>query len=147
MKESLKTKKEESKMKKSLRNQAGFTLVELMIVIVIVGILAAVAVPIYQSNINKAKMSECDAALGTIRTSLRVSFAETGAYPNYNGAVTASTGLDISTSDLQGKYFDPEDYTLVSASFDSTYTITCTNTDIFKTDRTLDQDGEFTGGP
>ena len=146
MKESLKTKKEESKMKKSLRNQAGFTLVELMIVIVIVGILAAVAVPIYQSNINKAKMSECDAALGTIRTSLRVSFAETGAYPAYNGAVTASPDLDISTSDLEGRYFDPEDYTLVSA-IDSTYTITCTNTDIFDVERTLDQDGIFAGGP
>ena len=135
-------------MKKLLRNQAGFTLVELMIVIVIVGILAAVAVPIYQSNITKAKMSECDATLGTIRTALRIYYAEHGNYPiNTTIVVTAATGLDISTSDLQGKYFDPEDYTLVSASFDSTYTITCTNTDIFKTDRTLDQDGEFTGGP
>ena len=149
MKESLKTKKEESKMKKLLRNQAGFTLVELMIVIVIVGILAAVAVPIYQSNITKAKMSECDAALGTIRTALRIYYAEHGNYPVVatGTEVTAATSLDIIDTDLEGKYFKSGNYTLVSDSLEVTYTITCTNTDIFKTDRTLDQDGEFTGGP
>ncbi|MDA3871698.1 MAG: prepilin-type N-terminal cleavage/methylation domain-containing protein [Candidatus Marinimicrobia bacterium] len=136
-------------MKKSLRNQAGFTLVELMIVIVIVGILAAVAVPIYQSNINKAKMSECDAALGTIRTALRVNFAENGNYPTNaaNTQVVGAAGLDVGTIDLTGKYFDPDMYTIESDSATVTYTITCANTDIFAIARTLDQDGEFTGGP
>jgi len=138
-------------MKKSLRNQAGFTLVELMIVIVIVGILAAVAVPIYQSNIKKAKMSECDAALGTIRTALRVSYAEKGVYPAQTSSpvdVTEAVGLDVATMDLQGTYFNPEDYTLVVPT-DTTYTITCTKDDIFgaDNDRTLNQDGIFGGGP
>jgi len=145
MKESLKTKKEESKMKKLLRNQAGFTLVELMIVIVIVGILAAVAVPIYQSNITKAKMSECDAALGTIRTTLRVSYAEHGAYPVWDGLVTEATGIDVTTMDLEGRFFKAENYTLASDT--STYTITCTNTDILDVARTLDEAGIFAGGP
>ena len=133
-------------MKKSLRNQAGFTLVELMIVIVIVGILAAVAVPIYQSNITKAKMSECDAALGTIRTALRVSYAENGTYPEYTGDVTTATGIDVATMDLEGRYFEPGDYTLVSSATDTTYKITCTNA-LLDSARSLDQDGIFTGGP
>ena len=133
-------------MKKLLRNQAGFTLVELMIVIVIVGILAAVAVPIYQSNITKAKMSECDAALGTIRTALRVSYAEHGNYPinTTNIVVTSATGLDISDTDLEGKYFKSENYALVSDSL--AYTITCTNADILESPRTLDEGGNFGGG-
>ena len=134
-------------MKKLLKNQKGFTLVELMIVIVIVGILAAVAVPIYQSNIKKAKMSECDAALGTIRTSLRVYFAEHGTYPaNASGTLATAAHLDINDNDLQGTYFNPGNYTVESA-VDSTYTITCTNTDIFADARTLNQSGIFTGGP
>jgi len=136
-------------MKKSLRNQAGFTLVELMIVIVIVGILAAVAVPIYQSNISKAKMSECDAALGTIRTALRVCYAQNGQYPvNAAGtAITASDSLDISATDLAGKYFDATDYSIESDA--TTYTITCEKDAIFGAgnDRTLDQNGDFAGGP
>jgi len=135
-------------MKRFLGNQKGFTLVELMIVIVIVGILAAVAVPIYQSNIKKAKMSECDAALGTIRTGLRVYFAANNAYPTAvaGTAVTAVTGLDISASDLAGKYFVATDYTLTSDA--TTYTIACSKDEIFgaDNDRTLNQDGTFGGG-
>jgi type IV pilus assembly protein PilE len=133
-------------MKNFFKNQAGFTLVELMIVIVIGGILAAVAVPIYQSNVSKAKMTECDAALGTIRTGLRVYFAGNGVYPTAASgtAVTAVSGLDVSADDLTGKYFAAANYTLESA--DSTYTITCTNTDVLESPRTLDQAGTLAGG-
>ncbi|PIS27453.1 MAG: methylation site containing protein [Candidatus Marinimicrobia bacterium CG08_land_8_20_14_0_20_45_22] len=132
-------------MKNFFKNQAGFTLVELMIVIVIVGILAAVAVPIYQSNVSKAKMTECDAAMGTIRTALRVYYAGNSVYPTAASgtAVTEVLGLDITADDLTGKYFAASDYTLLSA--DSTYTITCTNA-LLTTPRTLDQAGTFGGG-
>ncbi|MBU4445580.1 prepilin-type N-terminal cleavage/methylation domain-containing protein [bacterium] len=136
-------------MKKFFKNQKGFTLVELMIVIVIVGILAAVAVPIYTANIKKAKMSECDAALGTIRTALRVYYATndpTPAYPIYTGAVASCPDLDIDAADLLGKYFDPVHYTLVSTAID--YKITCDAITAISTDsvRTLDHLGVLKDG-
>ena len=137
-------------MNKLVNNQHGFTLVELMIVIVIVGILAAVAIPIYQGNVKKAKMSECDAALGTIRTALRVFYAEHGEYPDTKGQEKGeeffSDSLDIQKPDLDGKYFKTENYTVNSDP--AAYTITCTNPAIFGADnvRTLDQDGTFSGG-
>jgi type II secretion system protein G len=136
-------------MKKFVNNQHGFTLVELMIVIVIVGILAAVAIPIYQGNIKKAKMSECDAALGTLRTALRVYYAENGNYPEATDADTSyfRQHLSIQEPDLDGRYFTSDNYTLDSDSAASTYIITCTNNDIFPSDpRTLNQDGVFGGG-
>ena len=136
-------------MKKFFRNQKGFTLVELMIVIVIVGILAAVAVPIYTANIKKAKMSECDAALGTIRTALRVYHAAHDPAPAYPTAVAGTqvsvvSGLDIDAADLDGKYFSAANYTLSSNA--TAYTITCTNAAILSNPRTLDQAGTFGGG-
>jgi prepilin-type N-terminal cleavage/methylation domain-containing protein len=55
-----------------IRNaQAGFTLVELLIVVIIVGILASVAIPLYRGATESAYASEADAALGTIRLALR----------------------------------------------------------------------------
>ena len=63
------------------RDMQGMTLVELMIVAVIVSILAAVAIPIYQANVKRAKASEADACLGSVRTALRVYYAENAAYP------------------------------------------------------------------
>jgi len=135
-------------MRKFFKNQKGFTLVELMITIVIVGILAAVAVPIYTANIKKAKMSECDAALGTIRTALRVYYATNDPEPKYptaaaNTPVSTVSGLDIDAADLLGKYFIAANYTLLSA--DTAYTITCDNV-ILTTPRTLNELGTFGGG-
>ena len=49
--------------------QKGFTLIELMIVVAIVGILAAVAIPAYQDYLKRSKMSEVAAALSACKTS------------------------------------------------------------------------------
>jgi len=109
-------------------SQKGFTLVELMITIVIIGILASVAIPLYTANVKRAKAAEADAALGTIRTALRVYYAENAVYPTA-ASYTAVTGLsiDIAAADLNGKYFSATDYTYQSADGTS-YTIRATGT-------------------
>ncbi|BEU04707.1 pilin family protein [Agarivorans sp. OAG1] len=57
---------------KAANKQAGFTLIELMIVVAIVAILAAVALPAYQTYTNRAKFSEVIAATGPAKTAVEV---------------------------------------------------------------------------
>jgi len=74
------------------RDQRGFTLMELMIVIVIIGVLAAIGVPAYKNYVTEAKKSACSANRHTIATALGMYYAENGAYTtgidNLDGYVT-----------------------------------------------------------
>lgn len=115
------------KKRSFLRKKSGMTLVELMIVTVIVSILAAVAIPIYQGNVNRSKASEADGALGSIRTALRVYFAENSSYP-YEATYVAVTTLsiNIAAADLDGAYFSNGDYTYQSNADSSSFTLRAT---------------------
>ncbi len=66
-----------------MRNQKGFTLIELLIVIVIIGILAAVAIPRFQGVSDKAKIGAAKAEMATIKNLLGMYQAEndTSAFP------------------------------------------------------------------
>ncbi|NOT32623.1 MAG: prepilin-type N-terminal cleavage/methylation domain-containing protein [Candidatus Eisenbacteria bacterium] len=63
-----------------LKNQRGFTLMELMVVIVIVAILAAVAVPLYINYVRDAQRTEARGAIGAVITAEQTQFQRTGAY-------------------------------------------------------------------
>ena len=73
--------------------QGGFTLIELMIVIAIVGILSAIALPAYQDYIVRSKMSEALAAMAEAKTSVSEYVSATAGAP----ASVASYGVNLAT--------------------------------------------------
>lgn len=110
----------------------GFTLVELIVVIMIVGILAAVAIPIMRGRVDAARWSEGKAGLGTIATSLRAYAAEKGATGTYGAGVPTLATLGLTASDLHGTYFTVADYAVTQTAFTTgadpelTFTLTAT---------------------
>ena len=61
----------------------GFTLIELMVVVAIIGILSAIAVPAYQDYVARAKIVEALAWLSSAKTGIAAHFADDGNWPSY----------------------------------------------------------------
>jgi len=110
-------------------NKAGFTLVELMVVAIIVAILAAVAIPLMMGNKNRAMATEAQAGLGTIRTAMQVYKAEYGGYPTHysgqNMGATLTPSLTVKPGDLDGKYYRSSGYVCTTVT-SSNYLLTAT---------------------
>jgi len=137
-----------SKMSAGLSRMVdGFSMVELVIVIVIAALSSAIAVPLVSSNETKARICEADANLTNLRTQLRIYLSKNGEYPiELSGVrVVGASWNQIKAGELMGKYFSDSSYSYLSPDGLS-FTITCAGGQVLDSDRTLNQAGVFSGG-
>ena len=91
--------------------QKGFTLIELMIVVAIIGILAAIAIPAYQDYTIRSQVSEGLTLAGAAKAAVAESFSQTGLPPGNRELA----GMSDTATDTNGKYVsgvDVEDGTI-----------------------------------
>lgn len=98
-----------------MMSQRGFTLVELMIVVAIIAILSAVAIPAYSAYIVRGKLTEAHTELSAMRVRMEQFFQDNRTYA---GACTAGTVAPLPT----GKYFTYTCPTLSAVAFTITAT-------------------------
>ncbi len=131
-----------------VKNNKGFTLIELMIVVAIIGVLAAIAIPNFLNYQCKAKQSEAKSSLGTIRTAQeaylaeydsyadsigKIGFASKGGKKRYTYSVTgttSATAFEVTATSFNGgvKTGDADDVWTINADGDlSNSTNACQN--------------------
>src|SRR5580698_9766883 len=85
--------------------QKGFTLIELMIVIAIIGILAAIAIPAYQNYTIRSQVTEGLSLADGWKTSISEYYAQNGSFPSNSTTTAAGVAGDIAVSGAStGKY-------------------------------------------
>ena len=137
-----------------MKSKKGFTLIELMVVILIVAILAAVAIPILRGRIDAAKWSEGKAMMGTIATAIRayaveIDAGDAGGLDQNGDPITMSpdmVALGFAAGDLTGSYFLDENFSAtITQAQPLQFLISCeaTTWTATPTGFTLNEQGQF----
>ena len=105
-------------MFKMMGGKKGFTLIELMIVVAIVGILAAIAIPAYLDYTVKAKLSEVSIAIDVLAQAASEYHAATGFFPNATGVYANIDGFAAVSRD----YVDSWTYNLGASNNEASFT-------------------------
>jgi len=106
-----------------MRKQKGFTLIEVMIVVSIVAILAAIAIPSYQSSVTKGRRTDAMAALQGLAQAMERHYMTTGAYTGAADADDAPTIFSATSPlDSSNVYYN----LTISAATTNTYTLQAT---------------------
>lgn len=116
-----------------MKKQQGFTLIELMIVVAIIGILAAIAIPAYQDYTIRAQVSEGLSLSAGAKVAVAEFYQDRGEWPNGN----ADAGLSNAT-DIQGQYVSSVTVGASNGLITIAYNKTATNQNIRSANLTLE---------
>lgn len=108
-------------------NRKGFTLLEVLMVVIIIGILAGIALPQYTATIEKARSGEAVANIGSIRTALDRYWYQNNDLSTATLPASGETNLDINNpNDVIGKLYTYAISGCSGPGAERTYTITAT---------------------
>jgi len=88
----------------NIQKQKGFTLIELMIVVTIIGILASIAVPVYRDYTIRTRVGECASVYSTLKTETSLFYSETGNMPDDLTALSIPGRVPSTPTSYEGDY-------------------------------------------